>query len=206
MAIRQELPSFDPLARAIPGQSFTDAPGVRPYERPATSSDPKQILSSLENSLQEEDTQKRIADMLDVGVSAETISDGVMMKCFTEGMCTPDVAELVKPGIFIIIVQIGVDNQIDDMVLFNEDEEDPEMAEEKKLFLMSKLSPDKFRDITKGIADEQPGEEDMAEFEDAFMESQFEEQGDISEDSSEMQGSFLDMQDEEMVFDEEEEG
>ena len=177
MSLRQEpQENFDPFARAIPGQSFTDIQGSRPYEKPPMSSKPEDVLESLEQSLKEEDTAKGIADLLDVGISCEAISDTLVKKCFAEGMCSPDVAELVKPGIFVIIAQIGEDEGISDIVLFNKREDNKRISTERKLDLMEKLSPAKFRNITEdpdlktGFEDED--EEDIGMLEDESMEEE----------------------------------
>ena len=190
MAIRAELPNFDPLARAIPGQSFAETPGLRPYERPPVSSDPKLVLEVLGESLKEERTQEQIVDMLEVGVSAETLSDAFVQKGFMEGMFSPDIAELIKPGVFIVIVQIGTDHNVDDMVLFNEEEQQAGMEEDKKLFLMSKSHPEKFgkllgsaREDMMGLdgdstaPDEDTGEEEDIEYNDMMDMEQHEEPG-----------------------------
>tara|TARA_R110002012_G_scaffold299578_1_gene498758 strand:+ start:58 stop:699 length:642 start_codon:yes stop_codon:yes gene_type:complete len=138
---------MDPFARAIPGQSFTDDPGSRPYEKPPMTSSPEQALTILEQSLKDEEFSGEIADILDVGVSCEAISEALVQKCFTEGMFSPDVAELIKPGVFMIVAQIGSDSNIDDIVLFNQNPESKRLSEESKVGLMAKLAPSKLRKI-----------------------------------------------------------
>ena len=195
MAIVQELPKSDPLARAMPGQSFTETPGLRPYEKPAMSSNPEEIIDTLEESLKQEDTQQKIVDMLEVNVSAETISDALMMKCFTEGMCTPDVAELVKPAIFMIVVQIGTDNNVEDIMLFNSNEEEVGMDESQKLALMRQTSPEKFQALLRET--QSPDIEEIDEEElDNILENDFLNEMSMEDEPMEdmgIEGSFLDM-------------
>ena len=149
MTIRQQSQSFDPFAKAIPGQSFTDTPGLRPYERPPLETDPKRLYDVLDRQINEESTSQKIADCLEIGISAETISEALMQKCFTEGICNPDLGEIVKPFIFMSILEIGADNNIRDMALFNDNEEEKPMSEEQKLLLMRKLDSERFNDIVK---------------------------------------------------------
>ena len=168
MAIPQEpQETFDPFARAIPGQSLTDTPKARPYENPPTAVNPEDVLENLESSLKEEEAADGIGDLLEVGVSCEAISECLMQKCFTEGMCSPDVSELVKPGIFLIVAQIGYDQNVDDMVLFNKDTSSTRLTDERKLDLMEKLSPAKFKKIIEedsfDIFSEEDTEEDLME-------------------------------------------
>ena len=62
-----------------------------------------------------------------------------MMKCFTEGVCTPDVAEIVKPFIFMSVLEIGAEQDIDDIVMFNDKEDSSELTPEIKLQMMKKF-------------------------------------------------------------------
>ena len=157
MALKQNLqPETDPFARAIPGQSLTDYPGMRPYETPPTISSPEEYLEVMESSLKTEDTSTQIADLLEVGISCETICEGITMKSFTEGMISPDVAELAKPGIFFMVAQIGDDHDIDEMVLFNETKDDSNrMNDTQKLALMQNIAPQKFRSLEENARQEQ---------------------------------------------------
>ena len=187
MAIRQQPLEYDPFAAPIPGQSFAEAPGLSPYERPAISADPEQVVAVLEESLEDEETEQQIVDMLEIGVSAETITEALLNKCFAEGVCTPDVSELVKPFIFMKIVQIGIDNGIDDMELLNDPEADDEkgMSTEQKLSLMSRTNPGKYNDIQQMNLQEDE-EEPLTEEEMYAMDS--------DNDMPSETGSFLDME------------
>ena len=100
-------------------------------------------------------------------------------------MCSPDVAELVKPGIFLIVAQIGYDQNVDDMVLFNKDTSSTKLTDERKLDLMEKLSPSKFKKITEEDSFDVFSEEDIEE---DLME---EDESEIDED---MGLSFMDME------------
>ena len=80
---------------AIPGQSFTDQPGNNPYEKPAAIVNPEQALAGLVSNLKEPTVSSDIVGLLDAGLSAETIASAMVMKAFTEGFFTPDVAEII---------------------------------------------------------------------------------------------------------------
>jgi hypothetical protein len=147
MSIPIETKEFDPFARGVPGQSFTDEPGLRPYERPPQSSDPERVIQSLEKELLKPETSKALVDLMEVGVSVQTLAEGFMQKCFAEGVCSADVAELAKPAIFMIIAQIGDDADIDDIALFNELPERGNLSDEQKVGLMSQLAPHKFKKL-----------------------------------------------------------
>ena len=193
MAIRQETQAFDPFAKAIPGQSFTDEPGLRPYERPPLETDPEKLYKTLDEQLNEESTANKIADILDVGVSAETLSETLMMKCFAEGVCSPDVAEIVKPFIFMSVVEIGTEHSVEKMVLFNENEEEENLTPEAKLNLMEKLDSERFNDTMKTFDDMDKNEEEAIGLYNEELEMQDDEsvEEDMPMQDSEDTGSFL---------------
>ena len=178
----------DPFAKAIPGQSLTDTPKSRPYEQPAMSSKPEEVLLVLEEALQDEEFSNQISDILEVGVSCEAVTETILLKCFTEGMCTPDVAEMVKPGVFMVVAQIGEDNNIEDLILFNKNPESERLSSTEKLELMEKLAPSKLKNMeersAKGEASEELYNPDM------FSEEEEEEEEDMDSD----EGSFIDME------------
>lgn len=195
MAIRQETQAFDPFAKAIPGQSFTDEPGLRPYERPPLETDPEKLYKTLDEQLNEESTATKIADILDVGVSAETLSETLMMKCFAEGVCSPDVAEIVKPFIFMSVVEIGTEHSVTKMVLFNENMEESSMDPESKLELMKKLDSERFDDTMQTIEDMSRDEDEMVGLlqEDLDMQDDENIGEDMPMQNLEDTGSFLNM-------------
>tara|TARA_R110002049_G_scaffold307097_1_gene506809 strand:+ start:233 stop:904 length:672 start_codon:yes stop_codon:yes gene_type:complete len=195
MAIRQETQAFDPFAKAIPGQSFTDEPGLRPYERPPLETDPEKLYKTLDEQLNEESTANKIADILDVGVSAETLSETLMMKCFAEGVCSPDVAEIVKPFIFMSVVEIGTEHSVTKMALFNENMEESSMDPESKLELMKKLDSERFDDTMQTIENMSRDEDEMVGLlqEDLDMQDDENIGEDMPMQNLEDTGSFLNM-------------
>lgn len=207
MAIQQTTQTLDPFAKAIPGQSFTDTPGLRPYERPPLETDPEKLYKILDEQLNEESTAVKIADILDVGISAETLSETLMMKCFAEGVCSPDVAEIIKPFIFMSVVEIGTDNSVDKLVLFNENEEEDTMSPEAKLNLMEKLDSERFNDIVDSFKDMDEESEEMAGVLEGELSMQDEEYEEGEEEEMPMQeqeseGSFLNMSTDNMMQEE----
>ena len=195
MAIRQETQAFDPFAKAIPGQSFTDEPGLRPYERPPLETDPEKLYKTLDEQLNEESTANKIADILDVGVSAETLSETLMMKCFAEGVCSPDVAEIVKPFIFMSVVEIAIEHSVTKMALFNENMEESSMDPESKLELMKKLDSERFDDTMQTIENMSRDEDEMVGLlqEDLDMQDDENIGEDMPMQNLEDTGSFLNM-------------
>ena len=201
MARDVEPHKFDPFARAVPGQSWAEEPGLHPYERPPMSVDPEEVIAVLQPALKEEQTSQELSDLLDIGISCETVSEALMQKTFTEGMCTPDVAELVKPAVFMVVAQIGYDNNISDMVLFNDEgKQDQGFSDEEKVDMMEKMNPKKYAKLMETVEridmerDEVMGE--SPEFQsDLVPDEGMSEQAPLSDASAvQGQGSFIDME------------
>jgi hypothetical protein len=194
---------IDPLARATPGQSFADPPGVYPWENPPTTSDPIELAETLKHELKDQDTSGAILDLLEIGISAETISEGVMQKCFVEGICSPDVAELVKPIIFMTVAQIGYDGNLGDVKLFNEEMKQERLTTEEKIGYMEKMAPDKYQELLDSLEQEEILNQEIDRAIDTDEDEDDEEPFPASQDS----GSFLDMEEgEEMPMEYAEEG
>ena len=211
---RTPIKNPDPFARAIPGQSLTEPPGLRPYEKPPAITTPGRLLETIEPVLKEE-VSKSIADLLEMGISCETMADGICKKYFMEGAATPDVVELAKPGIFMIVAQIGDDQNVEDMKLFNEGPAKKKLSEIEKLKLMEKIDPKKYQKIEdrmnrKGSFEEElegiSGRVEDLDSEGEEFEKALREMGDVDdeeydrdsidgedEEYEEGEGSFLDM-------------
>ena len=69
MAIQTSDFDFDPFAKAIPGQSFTDTPGKRPFETVPQTSSPQQALDAVKQSLEDPIAMKTTIKLLDAGSS-----------------------------------------------------------------------------------------------------------------------------------------
>ena len=146
MAVRSTDFSTDVFARAIPGQSLTDTPGKNPYEKPAMTSSPKEAMDVSMESLSQKESQENIVNLLDAGISAETISSAFVMKLFSEGVFTPDVAEIIKPPLAAHITKIGLEAGVEDINVVNE-APPQSMDEGSSIQLMSKVNPKKYERI-----------------------------------------------------------
>tara|TARA_Y100000034_G_scaffold68405_1_gene82554 strand:+ start:68 stop:637 length:570 start_codon:yes stop_codon:yes gene_type:complete len=151
--------SFHSVA-SIPGQSFTDTPGSKPYERPPAFAEPERAFGLMVKQLQSPLVRKDIVGLLDAGISAETISSALVMQAFTEGLITPDVAEIIKQPLMRVILRIGLDNGVQDMNVVNELPKDG-MSEEDSMTLMRTINPNKF-ERQMAAFDQAQGEELMA--------------------------------------------
>jgi len=180
MAIQTSDFDFDPFAKAIPGQSLTETPGKRPFETPTQTSSPQEALEAVKQSLEDPIAMKSTIKLLDAGISAETISSAMVLKMFTEGVFSPDVAEIIKPPLSAHIVDLGTEAGIEDINVVN-DIPGEDFSSDDSLQLMEKVNPDKFeRQMTQQFEDKQFSElADQVEF---------------PEEVEPMSESFLDME------------
>ena len=81
-------------------------------------------------------------NLLDVGISAETLASSLTLKMFTEGVFTPDIAEIIKPPLVAHITEMGVEGGIEDINVVNE-MPDEGITPQDSMALMSKINPDK---------------------------------------------------------------
>ena len=145
---------------AIPGQSLTDTPKQRPWEKPAKFSQPEKIFGAIAKNCKAPSARKDIARLLDVGLTAETIASGMVMNAFTEGHCTPDVAEIIKEPLVRVITRIGLDEGVNEINVVNELPE-PAMSYEDSFELMEKVNPEKFQREMDSIPTYEGEEEEM---------------------------------------------
>ena len=143
MTIKTEDFETDHFAKAIPGQSFTDSPGKNPYEKPGMISSPEEALDAVEDSINDPAAFKTVINLLDAGMTSETIASALVLKMFTEGVFSPDVAEIIKPPLVAVITDMGMDAGIEGIDVVNQIPEDG-MGEQDTLRLMSQVNPEKY--------------------------------------------------------------
>tara|TARA_R100001594_G_scaffold123133_1_gene159469 strand:- start:7836 stop:8450 length:615 start_codon:yes stop_codon:yes gene_type:complete len=119
MAIDPSRYKIDPFSRAIPGQSLTATPGQAPYERPPRTSSVENALGGVLESMHKPIQKESLLRLLETGLSAETISSGIVMKAFSDGMITPDMAELMKPVLVLAVMGIANDAGVKDVKVLN---------------------------------------------------------------------------------------
>ena len=85
MVAKTEDFDIDFFDRPIPGQSFTDAQGKNPYESQPMVTSPEQAMNLVEESLEHPAAYENILNLLDAGISSETIASALVLKMFSEG-------------------------------------------------------------------------------------------------------------------------
>ena len=162
----------DVLGAAIPGQSLTSNPGQFPYEKPPMTSNPVDAADALVETMLQPHAQKAIAQLLDIGASAEMIASSYVLGGVAEGLFDVDVAEIIKPALILHIVGIADDLALEDInVLDSAPPQGPSDGEH--LETMSKVSPERFKKkYIDAMSDNNTEDEMMPEEEDIMMENE----------------------------------
>ena len=162
----------DVLGAAIPGQSLTSNPGQFPYEKPPMTSNPVDAADALVETMLQPHAQKAIAQLLDIGASAEMIASSYVLGGLAEGLFDVDVAEIIKPALILHIVGIADDLALEDInVLDSAPPQGPSDGEH--LETMSKVSPERFKKkYIDSMSDNNTEDEMMPEEEDMMMENE----------------------------------
>lgn len=146
------------------GQSLTDVPQKWQWEKPPEISDPTEAYKSILESIKRPVAKETIEKLLYVGVSVETIVNGLSLKGFSEGKFSPDVAELIKIPLSFQVTAIGNKAGIKPEII-NEFPKKP-MSDKETISLLEKFKPSEFVRVGQDIID---NEEQMLEEEKSFM-------------------------------------
>ena len=147
--MKLEVLNSDPFTAPPPGQSLTDTPGQGIWEQPAQLSDPVEAFEKVLASLQDPLTLETVSKLMYVGVSIETILNGIMVKMFSEGVFSPDVAELIKPLLARYLIREANKRGIK-VNIVNEFPKPP-MSDEDTIDLLRKFNPKEFMKLSEKI-------------------------------------------------------
>jgi len=144
--------------KPIPGSSLTEEPGKRPYERPPQITEPDKALRyCLDGMLGDTAVRDELFDVLDMGISVETVASAFTLQAFSEGVFDPNVAEIVKRPLMQFIIQAASRAGIEDLNIINEDI--PKQTDTNtKVKIMKSLNPQKFKRLRE--EEEEPMEMD----------------------------------------------
>ena len=117
--VNSEKLQIDPIGRPIPGQSLASDMSDLPYERPPLTASVPEALEAIFQGIEQPLQKENLMDILEIGLSVETVASAIVMKAFSDGIITPDMAELIKPPIVIFIASTAEDEGIE-YTLFND--------------------------------------------------------------------------------------
>jgi len=130
--------------KPVPGEGMAQEPGLRAYERPPQITRVDEALSyCLKSVFSDANVKEKLFDAIDMGISVETVCSGLTLNAFTEGVFTPDVAELVKAPLIQFVTQAADKAGIEDINVTNENMPQ-KTPTEKRMSIMQQFNPDKF--------------------------------------------------------------
>tara|TARA_A100001015_G_C15039072_1_gene738318 strand:+ start:2656 stop:3162 length:507 start_codon:yes stop_codon:yes gene_type:complete len=149
--INAELLQRDPFDAPTPGQSLTDEPNKWQWEKPAEILDINESFDAFVDAVEDPVANETISKLLYVGVSIESIVSSLTLKLFGEGIVNPDVAELLKPPAYNVILKVANDNGITPKVFNGFPKES--VSDKEFLSLIKKLKPKEYTELLKQAND-----------------------------------------------------
>jgi|TARA_R100001530_G_scaffold11090_2_gene10798 hypothetical protein len=162
---REDVLHLDPFDASIPGQGMADAPQGNQWERPAKINKPDEALNYIVEKIeQNEEVHDAMVDLLASGTAIETLVNTASFAGFTEGMWTPDTAELIKIPLTMYFIGMAMENQIPAQ-LFNKDEREQESVLNggDAQMIMKERRPEFHAMIQQAMNDEQEQRPDVLE-------------------------------------------
>ena len=104
-----------------PGNSLTDAPGKWAWERPALYPDPDDAIDHVAGMVTTPPLRDDMLKLMMAGISVEELVNQISFKGFLEGAYTPDVAEITKPAVAIILTDMAVQSGIEPRLFVDSD-------------------------------------------------------------------------------------
>jgi len=87
---------IDPFSRAPAGYGLTQTPGKWPWDNPPTHVVLEDAYDDMKKRMMVPETRYDLIRLMDAGVAIETLVRTMTFGAFTEGLVTPDVAELLN--------------------------------------------------------------------------------------------------------------
>ena len=162
---RGSIEAIDPVSTPVPGQSLTMRPGSQKFERPWKFTDPDDCVMFMIDKMEENrDLKEQQLSQIAAGVPIEYIVNTIAFVGFSEGLWSPDVAELIKPPLAMYFILTATAENIP-MVVFNHEKNDQaKLSNEEIITNMASLNPEGFEIIGEAVIGEQQKEEDRGGF------------------------------------------
>ena len=168
-----KIDSFD---MPVPGHSMTDEPKKWPWDKPPEFTDPDEAVEFIADKIQKPEVKENFLRLMVSGISIEQIVNTIALGGFSDGKWSPDIAEVIKPPISVILIDIAVKNKIPVRVFEgnpNELDESRKMSPKNTLAVMKERNPEEFKKVMqsaqyikdKPSMEEQPQEQGFIDME-----------------------------------------
>ena len=136
---------LDLFSRPPAGYSLTQEPNKWPWDRPPQYTKIEDAYKSIRTKMLEPSAWYDILNLLDAGISVETIIRSVTFGAFTQGIVNPDLAELLLPPLCIMLTLEASKAGISPTVRSNITK--TTIPEENILEIMKELRPERYYEL-----------------------------------------------------------
>ena len=168
-----KIDSFD---MPVPGHSMTDEPKKWPWDKPPEFTDPDEAVEFVADKIQKPEVKENFLRLMVSGISIEQIVNTIALGGFSDGRWSPDIAEVIKPPISVILIDMAIKNKIPVKIFEgnpNELDESRKMSPKNTLAVMKERNPEEFKKVMqsaqyikdKPSMEEQPQEQGFIDME-----------------------------------------
>ena len=129
----------DPFNMPVAGESLTREAGQNPMESPPKHTDPDVVYSRLADKFSKPEIKERILELFAAGIPIEVIINVLTRHIAYQGIVNPDLAELIKPALTVIFVQMAQEADIPFEIFLEDEEADQQALEGREEMLMGTL-------------------------------------------------------------------
>jgi len=117
----------NPFNAPIPGESLTSPSDMpKAWERPPQYTEQDEAMEQIYMEITNEDNLMPLINMIDEGIPLDQIAQVILYKGYTQGLYNPDLMTLLAEPTIYLLIAIADYADIDDYVLYEGEEDDPD--------------------------------------------------------------------------------
>jgi len=117
----------NPFNAPIPGESLTSPSDMpKAWERPPEYTEQDEAMEQVYMEITNEDNLMPLINMIDEGIPLDQIAQVILYKGYTQGLYNPDLMTLLAEPTIYLLIAIADYADIDDYVLYEGEEDDPD--------------------------------------------------------------------------------
>ena len=117
----------NPFNAPIPGESLTSPSDMpKAWERPPEYTEQDEAMEQVYMEITNEYNLMPLINMIDEGIPLDQIAQVILYKVYTQGLYNPDLMTLLAEPTIYLLIAIADYADIDDYVLYEGEEDDPD--------------------------------------------------------------------------------
>jgi|TARA_Y100000310_G_scaffold96205_2_gene93972 hypothetical protein len=136
----------------VPGHSLTDIPNSKSWDKPPEFTDADEAVSFIAEKINKPEVKENFLRLMAAGVSVEQIVNTISLGGFSDGRWNPDLAEIIKPPVAMLLVDMAIKNKIPVKIFEgnpHEQDESQRISPQNTLKVMKERQPEEFDKIMK---------------------------------------------------------